>query len=579
MTMHSGDVLPALRGEIVVDERYQQAIARARSLWEQQRFFHWDLEFPEVFVDLAGRDWAADGGFDVMVGNPPYVRQEQVSAAKRYLAAAHAPVYDAAADLYVYFYHRGCEMLRRGGRLAYIVSNKWLRAGYGEPLRRYLAEQTVVERIVDFGHAPIFPDADTFPCIAVLRKPDAEPAAAAETEVCAFPREELGRSDLTDYVARHGHRVPAGRFTAAPWSLEPPEVDALMAKIRRAGVPLVEYAGTRPLAGIKTGLNEAFLINSVVRDRLVATDPHAEGIIVPCLRGQDVKRWTPEWDGAWLIALKSSESHNWPWSARGEEAEAVFAATYPSLYAYFKPLEDKLRQRTDHGRYWWELRACAYYAAFESPKLVYQVIQFHSAYGLETRGYLSNDKTFILPRADLFLLAVLNSPLMWWYSWRFFPHLKDEALNTYTEFMQALPIAQPPEHLRIQAEPIVERLITSRQQAQSATREVLAWLAAEFGVTTPGQALEALADLEEGSFIQQVRARRPKQEARLSPAAVGELTRVYRQYVPPLRAGAAESARLEGRLAELVNAAYGLTPDEVALLWRTAPPRMPVGRP
>ena len=202
MTMHSGDVLPALRGEIVVDERYQQAIARARSLWEQQRFFHWDLEFPEVFVDLAGRDWAADGGFDVMVGNPPYVRQEQVSAAKRYLAAAHAPVYDAAADLYVYFYHRGCEMLRRGGRLAYIVSNKWLRAGYGEPLRRYLAEQTVVERIVDFGHAPIFPDADTFPCIAVLRKSDIEPTAPAETEVCAFPREELGRIDLTDVRGR-----------------------------------------------------------------------------------------------------------------------------------------------------------------------------------------------------------------------------------------------------------------------------------------------------------------------------------------------------------------------------------------
>jgi hypothetical protein len=106
---------------------------------------------------------------------------------------------------------------------------------------------------------------------------------------------------------------------------------------------------------------------------------------------------------------------------------------------------------------------------------------------------------------------------------------------------------------------------------------VLAWLAAEFGVTTPGQALEAFGDLDEAAFIQQVRARRPKQEARLSPAAVGELTRVYRQYVPLLRAGAAETARLEGRLAELVNTAYGLTPDEVELLWRTAPPRMPVG--
>ena len=85
MKEHSGDVLPALRGEIAVDERYGQAIARARELWEQQRFFHWDLEFPEVFIDLAGRDWAADGGFDAMIGNPPYVRQEALAPLKPYL--------------------------------------------------------------------------------------------------------------------------------------------------------------------------------------------------------------------------------------------------------------------------------------------------------------------------------------------------------------------------------------------------------------------------------------------------------------------------------------------------------------
>ena len=141
--------------------------------------------------------------------------------------------------------------------------------------------------------------------------------------------------------------------------------------------------------------------------------------------------------------------------------------------------------------------------------------------------------------------------------------------------MEKLPIAAPSENVRSQVESAVQQLIALRKQNQASTRELLSWLAAEFGVTTPGQALEAFADLEEGPFIQQVRARRPKREARLSPAAVGELTRVYRQYVPPLRAGAAETARLEGRLAELVNAAYGLTPDEVALLWRTAPPRMP----
>ncbi|WP_423226246.1 Eco57I restriction-modification methylase domain-containing protein [Candidatus Amarolinea aalborgensis] len=578
MTMHSGDVLPALRGEIVVGERYQGAIARARELWERQRFFHWDLEFPEVFIDLAGRDWAADGGFDAMIGNPPYVRQEQVSATKRYLAAAHAPVYDAAADLYVYFYHRGGEMLRRGGRLAYIVSNKWLRAGYGEPLRRYLAGQTVVERIVDFGHAPIFPDADTFPCIAVLRKPDIGPAAPAETEVCAFPREELGRSDLIAYVARHSHRVPTSRFSAAPWSLEPPEVDALMMKIRRAGVPLLEFIGGKPYRGILTGLNEIFLIDTPTRDRLIAADLIGDKMIVPYLRGQDIKRWHPEWANLWMILLKSSENYEWPWSRSGESAETVFARTFPSLYAYLKPHEDALRKRQDQGRFWWELRSCDYYSAFERPKIIHTDIAWRAQFAYSDKPVFLVNTAYVWPTSDLYLLAVVNSPLMWAYMWRNAMHGKDEVLRLIYSFTESLPIAQPNDPIRAEIEPAVQRLIILKQQNQAAMSEVLAWLAAEFGVTTPGQVLEAFAESDEASFIQQVRARRPKGESRLSPAAVGELTRVYRQYVPPPRAGAAESVRLESRLAELVNTAYGLTPDEVALLWRTAPPRMPVSR-
>ncbi|MBK6433547.1 MAG: Eco57I restriction-modification methylase domain-containing protein [Anaerolineae bacterium] len=579
MTMHSGDVLPALAGEIAVDERYQGAIARARGQWEQQRFFHWDLEFPEVFIDLAGRDWAADGGFDAMLGNPPYVRQEQVSAAKRYLAAAHAPVYDAAADLYVYFYHRGCEMLRRGGRLAFIVNNKWLRAGYGEPLRRYLAEQTVVERIVDFGHAPIFPDADTFPCIAVLRKPAAEPAAPAETEVCAFPREELGHSDLTTYVEAHSHRVPAGRFSAAPWSLEPPDVNALMTKIRRAGVPLLDFIGGKPYRGILTGLNEVFSIDTPTRDRLVTADPSAADVIVPYLRGQDIKRWHPEWASLWMILLKSSENFDWPWSKSGESAEAIFAHAFPSLHAYLKPHEGALRKRQDQGRFWWELRSCDYYSVFRHPKIIHTDIAWRAQFAYSDKPVFLVNTAYVWPTNDLYLLAVVNSPLMWAYMWRNAMHGKDEVLRLIYSFTESLPIAQPDDSMRSEIEPAVQRLITLTQQNQVVVDEVLVWLTAEFGVTTPGQALGAFGNLDEGAFIQQVRARRPKGEARLSPAGVGELARVYRQYALPLRAGVAESARLEGRLAELVNAAYGLTPDEVALLWRTAPPRMPVSQP
>ena len=124
--MHGEDVLPALRGEIAVDERYGQAIDRARGLWEQKRFFHWDLEFPEVFVDLAGRDWAEDGGFDAVIGNPPYVRQEPLAPLKPYLAANYAESTTASPTCSSTSSSEGCASCNSSGRLAYIPGNSWL---------------------------------------------------------------------------------------------------------------------------------------------------------------------------------------------------------------------------------------------------------------------------------------------------------------------------------------------------------------------------------------------------------------------------------------------------------------------
>ena len=148
---------------------WDELIAQGKRIAAERRFFHWELEFPEVFFDQHGRLQGDAAGFDAVIGNPPYVHSGQISSVKPYLAQAHAAVYDGTADLYVYFYHQGVRLLRNGGRMSYIVTNKWLRAGYGEALRGFFASSVEVEQIVDFGHAPIFPDADVFPCIVVLR--------------------------------------------------------------------------------------------------------------------------------------------------------------------------------------------------------------------------------------------------------------------------------------------------------------------------------------------------------------------------------------------------------------------------
>ncbi len=543
-----------------------------------ERAFNWQAEFPDVF---------AAGGFDVVIGNPPYVRQELLSPIKPYLQA-HYESYDGVADLYAYFYEKGIKILNSGGVLSYIVTNKWLRAGYGEPLRQFFSRNSVFEQILDFGHAPIFEDADTFPCIVAVQKP--VKSNASETQevvkpepqspvlVCPVPREKLSDINLTQYVQQEGYTVPWSRFTAEAWSLEPPAVDELMQKIKDVGVPLKDFAGVKPFLGIKTGFNEAFLIDESTKKRLIQSDPQAAQIIKPYLRGQDIKRWTPEWANLWIILLKSSSDWIWDWSQAKDLAEEVFAKTFTSIYEYMKPKEEQLRKRSDKGRYWWELRSCAFYDIFTQPKIFYQQIQFYPCFSIEPEAYYANNKVSFIPTADLYLVAVLNSPLMWWYNWRYLPHMKDEALAPVGYLVETFPISPPTDEIRAEVEPIVSRLIEITKANQEAYRDVLDWLLIEQGIEKPGQKLEDFASLDADAFVQEVKKRKPKSAGGLMPAALKAIRQVYSDYAPEIQARKTEALTLEHRLSDLVNQAYGLTPEEIDLMWKTAPPRMPIKR-
>ncbi len=534
------------------------------------RAFDWRAAFPEVF---------ARGGFDVIVGNPPYVRQEALGPLKPYLAQRYAS-YHGVADLYVYFYERGLDLLAPQGKLSYIVTNKWLRAGYGEPLRRLFSERAELEEILDFGHAPIFEDADTFPCIIVAHRRAPTPSEAAPlVRVCPVPRDRPAELSLDNYVQEHGYPVPWSRYGAEPWSLEPPEVDGLMQKIRERGVPLAELVGAKPMYGIKTGLNQAFLIDDATKAELIRGDPGCAETIKPYLRGQDIKRWSPAWQGLWMIVLKSSADFDWPWSAAGENAESVFARIFPSLYRHMKAREGRLIARQDRGRFWWELRSCDYYSAFEKQKILYQEIQFHPQYAFSDGALYGNNKVFLLPTADLYLLAVLNSPLMWWHNWRYLPHMKDEALNPAGFRMETLPIAAPTPNARREVEEHAGAALELTRDSQDATNELLHWLRLELAVERPGQRLEAFADLSGDDFVAEVRKRRPKGSPRLTPGTITELIDTHRHYAKLEQQRSGKLRALERRLSDLVIQAYGLTDDEVELLWCTAPPRMPLIQP
>ena len=396
-----------LRGELSSLPDAATRIEKAKQIAQTQNFLHWELVFPEVFFEPDGTPKAAPG-FDAIIGNPPYVRQEYIQPIKNFLAAKYPDVYSGTADLYVYFYGRGLELLRRGGLLSYVTANKWFRAGYGEGLRGHLAERATVHEIVDFGHAPIFKGDDTFPAVMVIGKPEVTtPFALSDSDHAAritiFPRNLLHIADLKEYADSHSHRVPTTRFGKASWSLETSDDETLMDKIHTVSIPLGNFAHVNPLIGIKTGFNEAFFIDTPTRDHLIEKDPRCADIIKRLLRGEDVERWSPAWDDRWIILLKSSENQNFVWSQAGEQAESIFAQTYPAIYEYFKPMEPRLRKRQDKGRFWWELRSCAYYQVFEQPKIIYQDIQTYPAYAYDNIGYFTNNTCMMLANSDLYL--------------------------------------------------------------------------------------------------------------------------------------------------------------------------------
>ncbi|KAJ3059625.1 hypothetical protein HK102_009900, partial [Quaeritorhiza haematococci] len=455
------------------------------------RAFNWAEAFPEVFEK---------GGFDVVVGNPPYIRQEWITPFKPYLQKAYAS-YHGVADLYVYFYELGLRVLKPGGRLSFIVTNKWLKAAYGEPLRRHFAEKSWIEDVVDFGHAKqIFPDADVFPCIIVARTPTAEPAPET-TRVCVIPREQLHIGDLNTQIALQEVEIERANLGSLPWHLEAKSHTDLIALIREKGIPLSKYASVKPLSGIKTGFNDAFLIDTTTKKSLIMDDPRCAELIKPYLRGQDIKRWHSAWNGLWMLAIKSSGDHRWPWSESGEKAEEIFKETYPSVYAHLMKFEEPLKKRQDQGEFWWELRSCAYWDKFAAPKIMYQEITWSLEWCLDVEGTLCNNTAYILTVADFWILAALNSPISWWYAWRTAIHGKDEALRFIKDYVNVFPVPPPTPQQAEKAETSVKRLIAIKGLTHAATRSLLDWLKVEYGIDEPSKKLKALIDFDSDSFI------------------------------------------------------------------------------
>ncbi len=527
--------------------------------------FIWKAQFPNVFEA---------GGFDAVVGNPPYVRQELLGPTKTYFQQYYK-VYHGMADLFVYFYEKGVQTLKPGGRLAFVVTNKWMKTGYGEPLRQFFGEETWVEAVVDFGHAKqFFKDADVFPCFAVIRKPN-DDAGPDFSRACIIPRDMVRIDQLKEQVTTRGINIRRDRLSRAAWQLEPDRVNELLEKIRGTGETLLDYSGVKPAYGVKSGLNDAFLIDSLTRRRLVEEDASSQEIIKPYLRGQDVKRWFPEWNDLWMIFTR-----------RGVDIDR-----YPAVKNHLSSQRHLLEPKPstwDGGHWpgrkagnykWYEIQdPVEYWEVFEGKKLVIQRIAFHSRIGFDDRKMYVNDAAIVIPTSDFWLLACLNSSLLWWFEFRSFPHKKDEALAMDIPFVETLPIPEAETRMKENAERIVARLVEFSEELLATRVGILDWLKVQHEISEPSTKLQDTIALDSDAFVIEVQRARGRRNP-FTAAALRGLRDEYKRTIEPARSISAEALRMEHSLHDLVNEAYGLTSEEVSLMWDTAPPRMPIPRP
>lgn len=403
-------------------------------------FFLYRLHFSEVFEHK--------GGFDIVVANPPYVRGELLGAQKPELKAAYPDVYAGTADLYIYFFARAHNLLRAYGQLSFITSNKYLRANYGRGLRTFLAENLRLNAILDFGDLPVF-DAAAYPCI-VLGVKDTQPADGVPA---AAIRSMEALDDLHGSLINGVNLVQAD-LGEREWQIADADVQQVLAKLKAAGMPLGEYVGGKIYRGILTGFNEAFVIDAAKRAELIAADPRSAEIIKPWLRGRDVKRWQTQWAGLYIIAIQNSDDkntiHAWRKARNEKEATAIFERVYPAIYEHIMEYEARLRSRVDQGRWWWELRACAYYTEFQKPKITYPNICKRPEFTFDDESYFTNQKCFIITKADKYLLAILNSTVIHFLFEIVIPKLRGGFFEPGYVFMKDFPIPSAPESLRNQ---------------------------------------------------------------------------------------------------------------------------------
>ncbi|MFX0556185.1 Eco57I restriction-modification methylase domain-containing protein [Maribacter sp. CXY002] len=503
--------------------------------------FSWEQEFPKVFEK---------GGFDVVIGNPPYVKLETIKEQSQQLEKLNYETFDKRGDLYVLFVEKGFNILKPKGVLSYIMPNKWLQAGYGQPLRSYFLTKAL-HQLIDFGDIQIFQGATTYPIIFVARN------NSPEEEFNVAVLKSAKATDFETNVTLSFESYKTSSFDKNTWVISSKNNRNLLDKLSNTCKTLFDFVGGKANYGIKTGLTEAFLISQEVYDKMVKEDAKAVEFLFPFLLGREAKPFANPTPLNYLLLFEKGFTKSKLGDSTEEEAWLWLQKQYPSIAEWLSPFEAKAKKRTDKGDFWWELRACDYYSDFLKPKLMYQVLQVKPCFIYDEQGLYCNNSMWIIPTENKGLAGVLNSKMGWWLITKYCTQIQNGCQLIWKYFGQ-VPIPK----LNGELDTLVTDMIRLTKALDCQLDSLLNLVKSKFAIEKFSNKLQNWHELDFANFSKELK----KQKVQLSLAEEAE----WLIYFEDQKSKALELQRqlnhTNQEIDQMVYQLYGLTQEEIAIV-------------
>jgi len=517
-----------------------------------KQYFDWNEEFPQIMKK---------GGFDVVVGNPPYVRQEALGEVKPYFQSKYQ-CYAGTADLFTYFYEKGLHLLKENGYFSFI-SNTFFKTSAGANLRSYLKNNSRFISLTDFSDIQVFEDATTYPIIPVLKK-----SQLSDTlQYFKVRTEDLLALEWSKN--KNSFAVDQNKLKDENWTFESETEQKLKEKIRQ--YPVVKELFGKCFRGLVTGFNEAFIITSEKRKEIISRNPKEAEVIKPLFEGKDLKKWNSPDIDKWLIFL--------PWhfplhedqsiTGASKNAEKQFEIQYPIIYEHVFMYKDKLnnRNKTETGiRYeWYALQRCAasYLNEFSKPKIIWPNLQSGNKFAFDEAGFYINAPAVILPANNKSLLCILNSRLAWFFFQDICVIRSGGFIEMKPQYFEQLPVAMPNDE-----QPFIEKadcLISTTKDLQNCQLGFLKFMISELKPVKISKKLNNWIDLDWDSF----KAELGKGKAKLQELSLKD-RKEWQEYFEEEKKKTNTLRELirktEKEIDQMVYALYGLTDDEITII-------------